>query len=146
YPSESMIEMKITDRVNVLCGRSRPGHFDGVITVLTKLFHIVQPDRTYFGLKDAQQVAVVDALLHNMNFPAKLIGVTTVRESDGLAKSSRNVRLSPEEREEAKGLNKALLIGQELLLEGENNPSVIIKEVRSALRKMTTHEIDYVDL
>jgi len=146
YPSESMIEMKITDRVNVLCGRSRPGHFDGVITVLTKLFHIVQPDRTYFGLKDAQQVAVVDALLHNMNFQAKLIGVPTVRESDGLAKSSRNVRLSPEEREEAKGLYQALIQGQKLLLEGESNPSVIIKEVGAALRKTTTHEIDYVDL
>jgi pantoate--beta-alanine ligase len=146
YPDVSMIEMKITERVDVLCGSSRPGHFDGVITVLTKLFHIVQPDHSYFGLKDAQQVAVVDALLNNLNFPTKIIGVPTVRESDGLAKSSRNVRLSTEEREEAKGIYQALLKGQKLLVEGENNPAVIIKEVKAALEKSTTKEIDYVDL
>src|SRR5690625_201396 len=98
YPNELAIEMKIKDRVDVLCGASRPGHFDGVITVLTKLFHIVQPTHAYFGLKDAQQIAVVDTLINDLNFPITLIGVKTKREKDGLALSSRNVYLSDMER------------------------------------------------
>ncbi|WP_405101853.1 pantoate--beta-alanine ligase [Oceanobacillus sp. FSL H7-0719] len=146
YPTENRIEMKITKRVNVLCGRSRPGHFDGVITVLTKLFHIVMPNRTYFGLKDAQQVAVVDALITNLNFPIELVGVPTVREADGLAKSSRNVRLSPDEREEAKWLNRALIYGQHLIIDGENNPDIIVNEVKAVIEKKTSGFIDYVEL
>lgn len=146
YPQKGLIEMKITERVNVLCGRSRPGHFDGVITVLTKLFHIVQADRTYFGLKDAQQVAVVDALITSFNFPVQLIGIPTIRESDGLAKSSRNIRLSVSERENAKFLYQALQSGQNLIVDGENNPAMIVKEVKSILENETSGKIDYVEL
>lgn len=148
YPNsaKSIIKLKITERVDVLCGRSRPGHFDGVITVLTKLFHIVQADRTYFGLKDAQQVAVVDALITDLNFPIQLVGIPTVREADGLAKSSRNVRLSDKERMEAKGLYQALLTGQKLIIDGENNPDMIIKEVKDVLKQATMGKIDYVEL
>lgn len=146
YPQKGLIEMKITERVNVLCGRSRPGHFDGVITVLTKLFHIVQADRTYFGLKDAQQVAVVDALITYFNFPVQLVGIPTIRESDGLAKSSRNIRLSVSEREEAKFLYQALQRGQNLIVDGENNPAMIVKEVKSILENKTSGKIDYVEL
>lgn len=146
YPQKGLIEMKITERVNVLCGRSRPGHFDGVITVLTKLFHIVQADRTYFGLKDAQQVAVVDALITYFNFPVQLVGIPTIRESDGLAKSSRNIRLSVSEREEAKSLYQAIQRGQNLIVDGEDNPAMIVKEVKSILENKTSGKIDYVEL
>lgn len=146
YPEENKIRMSITERVNVLCGQSRPGHFDGVITVLTKLFHIVQADRTYFGLKDAQQVAVVDSLLSHLNFPTELVGIPTVRESDGLAKSSRNVRLLESEREEAIYLYQSLLRAQQLVIDGENNPAMIVEEVKSMLEEHTTGRIDYVEL
>ena len=146
YPKQLMIDMKITDRVDVLCGRSRPGHFDGVITVLSKLFHIVQPDRTYFGLKDAQQVAVVDGLITNLNFPLDLIGIPTVRETDGLAKSSRNIRLLTNEREQAKWLYQALLKGQKLIVNGESNPTMIVNEVKATLEAHVSGKIDYIEL
>ena len=146
YPKQLMIEMKMTDRVNVLCGRSRTGHFDGVITVLSKLFHIVQPERTYFGLKDAQQVAVVDGLITNHNFPIELIGIPTVRETDGLAKSSRNIRLLANEREEAKWLYQALQNGQKVIVDGESNPAMIVKEVKATIETKVSGKIDYIEL
>src|SRR5690625_2644043 len=108
YPETMGIKMTIDKGTNVLCGRSRPGHFDGVITVLTKLFHLVQPTNAYFGLKDAQQFAVVNTLINELNFPITLVGLPTVREANGLAKSSRNVYLSSKEREEATSLYKSL--------------------------------------
>ena len=98
YPNELSVTMQVHKRTNVLCGKSRPGHFDGVVTVLTKLFHLVQPNKVYFGKKDAQQVAVVDSLVNDLNFPLQIVAVDTVREHDGLAKSSRNVYLTEEER------------------------------------------------
>ena len=91
YPGEMSVEIKVKKRTDCLCGRKRTGHFDGVATVLTKLFSIVRPVNVYFGLKDAQQVAVVDGLIKDLNFPIHLREVDTVREEDGLAKSSRNV-------------------------------------------------------
>ncbi|MGM8211595.1 pantoate--beta-alanine ligase [Virgibacillus sp. W0430] len=146
YPNERMVTLIANDRTDVLCGRSRPGHFDGVLTVLTKLFHIIQPDKVYFGLKDAQQVAVVDALIRDLNFSLELIGIPTVREDDGLAKSSRNVYLSQIERKEAASLYKALKIGQNLVVDGEKNPDTIIKEVEAVLTNETSGSIDYVEL
>src|SRR5690625_4888411 len=115
YPEELGIKMSIHKGTNVLCGKSRPGHFDGVITVLTKLFHIVEPTKAYFGLKDAQQFAVVNTLLNELNFPLELVGLPTVREEDGLAKSSRNVYLSPSERDEATSIYSSLQLGQKLI-------------------------------
>ena len=101
YPYEPSVTLTVNRRTDVLCGASRPGHFDGVATVLTKLFHIVQPDKVYFGKKDAQQVAVVHGLVTDFNFPLEIIAVDTVREEDGLAKSSRNVYLTAQERVQA---------------------------------------------
>lgn len=146
YPSKMLVSMSIEERVNVLCGRSRPGHFEGVMTVLTKLFHIIQPATTYFGMKDAQQIAVVDALINDLNFPIELIALPTVRECDGLAKSSRNVNLSKEERAEAVSLYKALQHGRELVVDGEKNPAIIIKEVMQVIDKETSGQVDYVEL
>ncbi len=146
YPTEMAIKMVVEKGTNVLCGKSRPGHFDGVITVLTKLFHITQPTHAYFGMKDAQQYAVIHSLVTDLNFPIKLIGLPTIREDDGLAKSSRNVYLSTTERKEATALYCGLKIGQKLIIDGMKNPATIIKEVKNFIRTATKGTIDYVEL
>lgn len=146
YPKTMTIKMGIESRTDVLCGRSRPGHFDGVLTVLTKLFHIMEPDKVYFGLKDAQQVAVVDALIKDLNFPIELVGMPTVRETDGLAKSSRNVNLNEKERNEAVWLYQSLQKGYERIVRGEKDPNEIIQEVKRSLEGNTSGKIDYIEL
>ncbi|MEQ6390367.1 pantoate--beta-alanine ligase [Bacillaceae bacterium S4-13-58] len=146
YPRPLSISMTVNKRTNVLCGKSRPGHFDGVVTVLAKLFHLVIPDKVYFGMKDAQQVAVVKALLDDYNFPLELVGVPTVREADGLAKSSRNVYLSPLERKEAPYLYQSLLKAQETIQKGERNRNSIIQRIVDFIESNTHGKIDYVDL
>src|SRR5699024_1890443 len=104
YPNHMSIQMTVTSRTDVFCRQSRPGHFDGGVTLLKKLFHLIMPTRAYFGLKDAQQFAVVHYLVKDLNFPLTVIGLQTVRERDGLAKSSRNVYLSETERKNALAL------------------------------------------
>ena len=146
YPKEPTISIKVIKRTNVLCGRSRVGHFDGVATVVLKLLHIVQPNRAYFGLKDAQQVAVISGLIEDLNIPVELVPVETVREQDGLAKSSRNVHLTPSERNEAKHLYQSLLLGKKLIVQGERNPETIIQEMESYLSKQISGEIDYIEM
>ncbi len=146
YPKEMGIKMTINQGTDVLCGRSRPGHFDGVITVLTKLFHIVQPNNAYFGLKDAQQFAVVNTLVTQLDFPVQLVGLPTVREGDGLAKSSRNVYLSEIERKEATSLYLGLKLGQKLIVDGIKNPATIITEVKKFISNNTSGKIDYIEL
>lgn len=146
YPEEMGINLTIVKGTNVLCGRSRPGHFDGVGIVLTKLFHIVQPTQAYFGLKDAQQYAVVHTLVRQLNFPLTVIGLPTVRENNGLAKSSRNVYLSDKERQEATSLNKSLQYAQQLVMEGCKSPNIIIDEVKYLLQNETSGIIDYVEI
>lgn len=142
YPEQMSIDMTVSDRVHVLCGRSRPGHFDGVVTVLSKLFNMTLPDRAYFGMKDAQQLAVVERLIAHLNFPIELVGVATVREHDGLAKSSRNVYLNEEERKKATSLYRALTYGQKLIQAGEKNPTNVINLVKENIQG----DIDYVHL
>jgi pantoate--beta-alanine ligase len=146
YPQPLSIKTIVKDRVDVLCGKSRPGHFDGVATVLIKLFNIVMPHRAYFGMKDAQQVAVVDGLIHDFNFPIELVPVPTVREEDGLAKSSRNVYLSKEERQQAPALYKALQKAKAAIHEGERNPAVIQQIVIDHIKAHTQADIDYVEV
>lgn len=146
YDSEPLLKVEVLKRTNVLCGKSRPGHFDGVATVLMKLFNIVQPDRVYMGLKDAQQVAVVDSLIHYFDYPIELVPVPTVREEDGLAKSSRNVYLSVKERAQAPYLYKALKFGEQLILEGERNPQTIVKKIEEFILQNTDGIIDYIEI
>ncbi|OQM45186.1 pantoate--beta-alanine ligase [Anoxybacillus sp. UARK-01] len=146
YPRPLSVQVAVKERVDVLCGKSRPGHFDGVATVLAKLFHIVMPTRAYFGMKDAQQVAVVDGLIRDFHFPIELVPVPTVREADGLAKSSRNVYLSPEERKEAPALYAALQKAKRAIENGERNPSAICALVEDYIQTYTHGIIDYVEV
>jgi len=146
YPEKPSYTVSVRNRVNVLCGKSRNGHFDGVATVLTKLFHLVQPNRAYFGMKDAQQVAVIDGLIKEFHFPIDLVPVSTVREEDGLAKSSRNVYLNKEERSQAPILYKSLKIAEETILNGERNKQAIIEQVSSLIKTETSGIIDYIEI
>ncbi|WP_458412718.1 pantoate--beta-alanine ligase [Schinkia sp. CFF1] len=146
YPVELSTTIHVTKRVNVLCGKSRPGHFDGVATVLVKLFNIIIPDRAYFGLKDAQQVAVVYGLIQDYNIPIELVPVATVREEDGLAKSSRNVYLSEQERKEAPVLYQSLQKAIQTIIDGESNIERIKALVKEEITEKTSGQIDYVEL
>ncbi|HTM49030.1 MAG TPA: pantoate--beta-alanine ligase [Bryobacteraceae bacterium] len=108
YPGRQRVYVDAPELSEYLCGMYRPGHFRGVATVVAKLFNIVQPDRAYFGEKDAQQLAIIEALVKDLNLPVEIVPAPTVRESDGLALSSRNTRLSPEERRSAAAIYRAL--------------------------------------
>ncbi|KAF1679854.1 pantoate--beta-alanine ligase [Bacillus mexicanus] len=145
YPDEKNVTIHVERRTEVLCGRSRAGHFDGVAIVLTKLFNLVQPTRAYFGLKDAQQVAVVDGLISDFFMDIELVAVDTVREEDGLAKSSRNVYLTAEERKEAPKLYQALQTSAELIRAGEKDPQAVINAAKEMIGT-TSGTIDYVEL
>ncbi|CAN7347878.1 pantoate--beta-alanine ligase [Rossellomorea sp. LjRoot5] len=146
YRGSQSVTMRVKERVDVLCGRKREGHFDGVVTVLTKLFHLVQPTRAYFGQKDAQQVAVVEGLVSDYFFPVEIIRVPTVREEDGLAKSSRNVYLSEEERQVAPFLYRSLKEAAKSIEDGERTPSVITGRISKIIQANTSGTIDYVEV
>ncbi|MGP7816038.1 pantoate--beta-alanine ligase [Niallia sp. 01092] len=146
YPSSPSVTVKVQTRTDVLCGRTRPGHFDGVATVLTKLFHLVQPHHVYFGQKDAQQVAVVDGLIKDFHFPTELVAVQTVREEDGLAKSSRNVRLSPAERKEAGILYQTLALAREELIKGNHQIEQLINTLKNKVEIESSGIVDYLEI
>jgi pantoate--beta-alanine ligase len=147
YSENDLIELHVTKRTNVLCGTSRPGHFDGVVTVLTKLFHLVQPSVVYFGLKDAQQVAVVEGLIKTLHFPIEVKRVATIREEDGLAKSSRNVRLSEAERKEAPIIYEMLSWGRGLIESGEVPLDEAEQKIKQRLADhLKLGQIDYLQL
>lgn len=146
YPQPIGISMAVTQRIGVLCDRSRPGHFSGVLTVLTKLFHFIQPDFAYFGMKDAQQIAIVDLLIKDLNFPIQLRMIPTVREDDGLAKSSRNVNLSKTERKESASLYQALLRGKQMVIDGERSTDKIEEKMVHFLNDHVSGKVDYVEL
>jgi pantoate--beta-alanine ligase len=146
YPTEPSVLVTVTDRTDVLCGKSRPGHFDGVATVLTKLFHIILPDKAYFGLKDAQQVAVVDGLINDFHFPIELVPVETIREDDGLAKSSRNVFLSEKERQEATSLYKSLQLAKQKMVSGDREYNQIVSFMKTYIQENTSGIVDYIEV
>lgn len=108
-----------------LCARSRPGHFRGVTTVVSKLFQICLPDQAFFGQKDAQQVMIIEKMVRELNFPLSIVRVPIVREEDGLALSSRNVYLSPEQRQQALVLNQSLQLAREIIQAGERDPAQV---------------------
>ncbi|MCD8231482.1 MAG: pantoate--beta-alanine ligase [Clostridiales bacterium] len=127
-----------------LCGLSRPVHFRGVCTVLTKLFNIVQPDRAYFGQKDAQQLAVVKHMVEDLNMNLEIIGCPIIREADGLAKSSRNTYLSPEERQAALILSKTIALGEKMVADGEKNAEKLLTAMKANIETEPLARIDYV--
>ena len=129
-----------------LCGKSRPIHFRGVQTVVLKLFHIVTPDRAYFGQKDAQQLAVIRRMVKDLNVDTTIIGCPIIREADGLAKSSRNTYLSEKERQAALVLNHSLKAGKALVDAGETRASVIKSAITAEIEKEPLAKIDYVDV
>lgn len=128
-----------------LCGKTRPIHFKGVCTVVSKLFHIVAPDRAYFGQKDAQQLAIIKKMVLDLNFDLEVVGCPIVREEDGLAKSSRNTYLSAEERKAALCLSKAVKKGQELIKAG-CSAEAVLAPMRAIIEAEPLAKIDYVSM
>ena len=146
YPLEfsSWVDVeKVTERLE---GASRLGHFRGVATVVAKLFNIIQPSRAYFGQKDAQQVVVIKRMVADLNMNLEVVVVPTVRESDGLAMSSRNVYLGPEERQAATILFKALTLAQQLGQGGEKDAEKIRRQMTAVIQKEPLAQIDYVSI
>ena len=127
-----------------LCGLSRPVHFRGVCTVVTKLFNIVQPDNAYFGQKDAQQLAIIIHMVQDLNMDINVVGCPIVREEDGLAKSSRNTYLSPEERKAALILSKTVKLAKELIDAGEKDADVVVAKMKENIETEPMAKIDYV--
>ena len=147
YPNEDMTWVEVTgDITKVLCGRTRPIHFRGVTTVVSKLFNLSRADRAYFGLKDAQQTEVLRRMVDDLFFNVELRIMPIVREADGLAKSSRNTYLSPEERKSALILSKSLKLAKETFTNGQRDVEAILNLVKDTIQSEKTSQIDYVEM
>lgn len=146
YDKDHFTSIHVDTLTAGLCGASRPGHFDGVCAVVNKLFNLSGCDRAYFGQKDAQQLAVVRRMARDLDMPLEIVGCPIVREEDGLAKSSRNINLSEEERKVAPGIQKALQHGKSLIMSGEKSVSILVKEVSDRISDIPGANIDYVEI
>ena len=144
YPPGFQTYVEVEELSRGLCGASRPGHFRGVATVVTKLFNIIGPDRAYFGEKDAQQLRVIKRMVLDLNLPVTIVAVPTVREPDGLAMSSRNTYLAPEERRAALVLYRALSSAEEIFGRGERRAGAILARMREIIEAEPLARIDYV--
>ena len=146
YASDFSTTISVAGVSENLCGARRPGHFNGVCTVVTKLFNLSEADRAYFGQKDAQQLAVVRRMVRDLNANIEIIGCPIIREDDGLAKSSRNTYLSSEERKAATVLNKALSAGKQMVEEGEKSALTVKSRIEDIISKEPLAKIDYVEI
>ncbi|MCJ7497196.1 MAG: pantoate--beta-alanine ligase [candidate division Zixibacteria bacterium] len=146
YPEGYLTYVDVDELSEKLEGAYRSGHFRGVCTIVAKLFNIVQPDFAIFGQKDAQQAMVIKKMTEDLNFPVRIIVSPTVREKDGLACSSRNSYLNPEERTQAKVLYQALKLGEKLIKAGEKSPKKIVNKMRELINKEKLARIDYIAL
>jgi pantoate--beta-alanine ligase len=146
YAADASVTVGENSLSNTLCGRSRPGHFRGVCTVVTKLFHLLLPDAAVFGEKDFQQLAIIRRMVRDLNFPIEIIGAPTVRESDGVACSSRNQYLSPVERQQAPVLQRALQEARKRAAQGERSAPAIVNVAREMIATAPLARIDYLEL
>ena len=146
YAPDACTFVNVEGITSELCGKTRPTHFRGVCTVVSKLMNISQADRAYFGQKDAQQLAVVRRMVCDLNMNVEVVGCPIVREEDGLAKSSRNTYLSPAEREAALVLSRAVREGQRLMEEGERDAKTILSAMRATIEAEPLARIDYVEM
>jgi len=146
YFRDSSVAVEENSLAQTLCGRSRPGHFRGVCTVVTKLFHLLDPEAAVFGEKDFQQLAIIRRMVRDLNFPIDIIAAPIVREANGLACSSRNRYLSEDERQEAPGVRAALLEAAERARGGETSAPRLIENVRERIAGSPSARIDYVEL
>lgn len=142
YPNGDFTRVNVSGITDKLCGKSRPHHFSGVTTVVAKLFNIVNADRAYFGLKDAQQVAVTKRMVDDLFMDTEIVPCPIVREEDGLAKSSRNVFLDEKDRKKARSLSRALIKSEDMVRDGEKNP----ENIKETLKSEIEGEIDYVEI
>ncbi|WP_204253420.1 pantoate--beta-alanine ligase [Mammaliicoccus sciuri] len=141
YPGELEMTITVGRLAQVLEGKKRPGHFDGVVTVVNKLFNIIQPTHAYFGKKDAQQLAIIEKMVEDFNHSVQIVPIDMVREADGLAKSSRNIYLTEEERKEAVHLSKSLALAKKKYDEGERNSDVLIQAITHYLESNVSGDI-----
>jgi pantoate--beta-alanine ligase len=146
YAGDSSVVIEETALSQTLCGRSRPGHFTGVCTVVAKLFNVLSPQVAIFGEKDFQQLAIIRRMVRDLNFNIDIVGVPTVREADGLAYSSRNQYLNTEERKQAPVLRAALLKAADLVRDGERSGVRIVAAARSTIDQAPLARVDYLEL
>jgi pantoate--beta-alanine ligase len=146
YAEDHTTWVEVGQLTQGLCGMSRPEHFRGVTTVVTKLFNICAPDRAYFGMKDYQQLVVVERMVRDLNMPVGIVRCPIVRESDGLAMSSRNARLSPDERAAAVALSEALGKFVQMVAEGERGVAPIMEAMSERIIAEPTAELDYLSI
>lgn len=146
YAGDHSTTVSVAELTGVLCGRSRPTHFDGVTTIVAKLFNLVQPDRAYFGQKDYQQLAVIRRMVRDLDFPIDVVGMPIVREQDGLAMSSRNAYLRPEERVAGLLLNRSLARASELFEAGERSTRKLRAAIEATLGSNSIPRPDYIEL
>lgn len=146
YPEDFSTYVKVEGMSNLLCGKYRRGHFRGVTTVVAILFNIVRPDRAYFGAKDYQQLVIIKKMVKDLNFGIEIREVSIVREKDGLAMSSRNEYLNPEERQVALVINKALRETKETFLQGQRHTGVILEKAEKVLNNEPAFKLEYLDI
>ncbi len=146
YPAGAVTWVTVEELSGKLDGRSRPGHFRGVTTVVAKLFHIVEPDKAFFGQKDAAQVAIIRRMVRDLNLPVEIMVCPIVREADGLAMSSRNAYLSPDERRQALVLHRSLLRVQELVGAGERDATRLVAAGREEFARESAVRLDYFEV
>lgn len=146
YPQENLTWVNVEKISAHLCGASRPGFFRGVCTVVAKLFNIVTPDLAYFGQKDAQQLAVIERMVADLNMSVEIRPCPTVREDDGLAMSSRNQHLDPQQRRQALCLHQALKRARQLIAAGQTDPARLIDEMKALIEKEPQARVDYISI
>jgi len=146
YPKRFSTYVEETRLSRLLCGQSRPVHFKGVATIVNKLFNIVEPDTAFFGQKDYQQAKIIGKMVHDLNMPVKIKILPIIRETDGLAMSSRNLYLNPAERKDALILYQSIKLAKELVKNGKTNTELIKSRIRGLVNSKNTAKIDYIQI